>query len=237
MKIIRPYTDIISPLRGDELERIEEAARTCYKSEENITKGSAEKLVRSLIKNGHHAMLEHVGFTARFVCDRGISHELVRHRLASFAQESTRYCNYAKEGESSELTFIWPSLFDGKISKSRTYTFTEIIQLNDEAREWYQAMSYAEDKYIKMIQMGMTPQWARSVLPNSIKTEVVMTANMREWRHFFELRALGLAGKPHPQMQELAIDLLLDAQNEFPVLFDDLVEIYLRTPPDTINKL
>lgn len=209
MQAIKPYTQIYKDFDGQKvLQKIEAAARTCYKSEGKIQEGSAAKLVAGLIKSGHEAMLEHASVTVKFVVDRGISHELVRHRLASFAQESTRYCNYSKDDFGSEITFIIPDYLE---YKSEGWNI------------WKESMKQAEDAYFKMLDFGLSPQQARAVLPNSLKTEVVMTANLREWRHFFKLRALGTTGKPHPQMLEVAVPLLEDMKNMIPVVFDDLV--------------
>lgn len=209
MQAIKPYTRIYKDFDGQKvLQKIEAAARTCYKSEGKIQEGSAAKLVAGLIKSGHEAMLEHASVTVKFVVDRGISHELVRHRLASFAQESTRYCNYSKDDFGSEITFIIPDYLE---YKSEGWNI------------WKESMKQAEDAYFKMLDFGLSPQQARAVLPNSLKTEVVMTANLREWRHFFKLRALGTTGKPHPQMLEVAVPLLEDMKNLIPVVFDDLV--------------
>ena len=209
MQAIKPYTQIYKDFDGQKvLQKIEAAARTCYKSEGKIQEGSAAKLVAGLIKSGHEAMLEHASVTVKFVVDRGISHELVRHRLASFAQESTRYCNYSKDDFGSEITFIIPDYLE---YKSEGWNI------------WKESMKQAEDAYFKMLDFGLSPQQARAVLPNSLKTEVVMTANLREWRHFFKLRALGTTGKPHPQMLEVAVPLLEDMKNLIPVVLDDLV--------------
>lgn len=209
MQAIKQYTQIYKDFDGQKvLQKIEAAARTCYKSEGKIQEGSAAKLVAGLIKSGHEAMLEHASVTVKFVVDRGISHELVRHRLASFAQESTRYCNYSKDDFGSEITFIIPDYLE---YKSEGWNI------------WKESMKQAEDAYFKMLDFGLSPQQARAVLPNSLKTEVVMTANLREWRHFFKLRALGTTGKPHPQMLEVAVPLLEDMKNLIPVVFDDLV--------------
>ena len=209
MQAIKAYTQIYNDFdRQKILEKIEQVARTCYKSEGKIQEGSAAKMVASLIKSGHEAMLEHVSVTVKFVVDRGISHELVRHRLASFAQESTRYCNYSKDDFGSEITFIIPEYLDYKSAGWNT---------------WKETMKACEDSYFKLLDIGLTPQEARAVLPNSLKTEVVMTANLREWRHFFKLRALGTTGKPHPQMLEVTVPLLEDFKQMIPVVFDDLV--------------
>lgn len=209
MQAIKAYTQIYKDFDGQKvLQKIEVAARTCYKSEGKIQEGSAEKLVAGLIKSGHEAMLEHASVTVKFVVDRGISHELVRHRLASFAQESTRYCNYSKDDFGSEITFIIPEYLE---YKSEGWNI------------WKESMKQSEDAYFKMLDFGLSPQQARAVLPNSTKTEVVMTANLREWRHFFKLRAIGTTGKPHPQMLEVAVPLLEDFKQMIPVVFDDLV--------------
>lgn len=210
MKVIDAKYEILTPIRGDELQLIENAGRTCYKSEEKITDESAKKFVKSLIDRKHEAMLEHSFLSIRFICDRGVSHELVRHRLASFAQESTRYCNYSKDKFGEELTFIKPIFFDEDTTGYRL---------------WENAMAIVETDYMNMIKCGYTPQEARSVLPNSIKTEVVMSANYREWRHFFKLRAARATGPAHPQMEELTIPLLEELKTLIPVVFDD-IEIY-----------
>ena len=209
MKIINAGFQILTNINGIEmLKDIEYIARTCYKSENSITELSAVKMVESLINRGHEAMLEHQSISVKFIVDRGVSHELVRHRMASYAQESTRYCNYSKDKFGNELTFISPCFWS---KSSREY------------EEWYAAMNSAEDIYFELIDWGVTPEQARTVLPNSIKTEVVMTANLREWRHFFKLRAIGITGKPHPQMLEVTVPLLAEFKALIPVVFDDLI--------------
>lgn len=208
MKAIKAYTQIYGDIDGQEiLKKIERIGRTCYKSEGKIEDGSAERFVEGLIKRGHEAMLEHESITVKFVVDRGISHELVRHRLASFAQESTRYCNYSKDDFGSEITFIIPVC----------------LGFNTEQwKVWIETMKACEDAYFKMLDIGLTPQEARSVLPNSLKTEVVMTANLRELRHFFKLRAANTTGKAHPQMLEVTRPLLDELKELIPVVFDDI---------------
>lgn len=212
MKIVKAGYEILDPLNGEEiLKKLERIARVCYKSEDKIGEGTAEKMVKALIKRGHEAMLEHFSFSVKFTVDRGVSHELVRHRVASFAQESTRYCDYGKAGD---VTFIEPTVL-GLEDKEDQYGYT--------ARYfWDHSMEVAETSYKNMLDMGATPQEARAVLPNSLKTEVVMTANLREWRHFFSLRACGATGKPHPQMLEVAVPLLKEIKSLIPVVFDDL---------------
>lgn len=199
MRIIKPYTEIMTPLDGKAiLSHIERCGRVCYKSEDSITEFSAESFIAKLIKRGHESVLEHFSFSVRFVCDRGVSHELVRHRIASFSQESTRYCDY-----SGEMTFIEPFFFEG------------------ESRDvWLKAMESCEAAYRMMTRDDAhSPQEARAVLPNSLKTEVIMTANLREWRHFFKLRT---ARASHPQMREIAVPLLEQLKTLIPVVFDDI---------------
>jgi len=209
MKVIKPSTTIISPFNGQDVMRhLEQCGRVCYKSEDKIADGSAERLLSNIIKRGHEAVLEHFNVTAKFVCDRGVSHEIVRHRLASYCQESTRYCNYSKDGFGNEITVIEPCYLD-KADESPAYT------------HWLQACSDAERHYFDMLGSGCTPQEARAVLPNSLKTEVVMTANIREWRHFFKLRCANAA---HPQMREVAAMLLKQFYSECPLLFQDVVD-------------
>lgn len=209
MRVINAGYEIISELNGEEiLKHIERCARVCYKSEDRITDGSAEKMVAALIRSGHEAMLEHYSFTVKFICDRGIANELVRHRIASFAQESSRYCCYAKDKFGKELTFINPCFWEPD---------------SDNYARWFHEMDEAEKTYLAMIESGATPEQARDILPTSIKTEIVMTANLREFRHFFKLRAEGTTGKPHPQMLEITIPLLKELKQKIPVVFDDIM--------------
>lgn len=205
MKIIAPKVELVNaPTYSDLLSLIEVAGRTCYKSEDKITEGSAEKFVRGIVKRGHHAVIEHGVLTVRFTCDRGVSHEIVRHRLASYCQESTRYCNYSKEGFGSEITVIEPvSLHPG----SEAYDV------------WKKACLRTELAYFDLLTIGCSPQDARSVLPNSLKTEVVMTANIREWRHFIKLRAARAA---HPDMRVVAKKLHELLSEAYPVFFEDI---------------
>lgn len=204
MKIIEPKVKLInSPSYSGLLSLIELAGRTCYKSESKITEDSAEKFVRNILKRGHEAVIEHGSVTVRFTCDRGVSHEIVRHRLASYCQESTRYCNYSKDGFGGEITVIEPSW----------------CSEGDPAYEvWKKACQRAELAYFDLMSIGCSPQESRSVLPNSLKTEVVMTANMREWRHFLRLRTASAA---HPDMREVAKMLLTEMKNRYPVFFED----------------
>lgn len=210
MKSIKAGYEIIDKLDGKEiLKKIELCGRVCYKSEEKISEDTAEKFVRGIIKNGHESVLEHVSFTVRFIVDRGVSHELVRHRIASFSQESTRYCNY---GHDDEITVIEPLFWT-----EPHYTFSTTLACRE---SWVASCRQSEKAYLDLLNLGKaTPQEARSVLPNSLKTEVIMTANLREWRHFFRLRTAKAA---HPQMREVTIPLLADLQTRIPVIFDDI---------------
>ena len=205
MKIIEPSVELINaPDYKTLLTTIEAAGRTCYKSEDKITDGSAEKFVRGIIKRGQEAVIEHGSLTVRFICDRGVSHEIVRHRLAAFCQESTRYCNYGKEGFGGEITVIRPSTFD---------TNTPVYRI------WKRSCENAEVAYFDLLNEGCTSQEARSVLPNSLKTEVVMTADLREWRHFCKLRCAPAA---HPDMRVVASELLNKFKMAYPVFFEDI---------------
>ena len=207
MKIITPYTEILTPLDGQAiLQHIELCGRVCYKSEDKITDTSAAKFVAGIIKRGHEAVLEHFDITVKFVCDRGVSHEIVRHRMASYCQESTRYCNYSKDAFGSEITVIRPSF---------------LTEGTPGWQYWKVACRMAEKSYFELLDWGCTPQEARAVLPTCLKTEAVMTANLREWRHFFKLRTAPAA---HPQMREVAIPLLHQMRSQVPVIFDDIEE-------------
>lgn len=203
MKIIKPSYEIISPIDSNLImKHLEAVARTCYKSENNITDNSAGPFIRRIIQSGHTAMIEHYSLSVRFIANRSFTHELVRHRIASFAQESQRYVNYTKEKFGSELTFIKP-------------TFNDSVALG----VWTKAMKDAEASYFELINCGIKPQEARLVLPNSTKTEIVITANLREWRTIFSLRA----DKPaDPAMRQLMIPLLADMKNQLPDIFFDL---------------
>lgn len=213
MRVVEAGYEILTEISDGgikELQHIEKIGRVCYKSEDKITEDgeSAKKFVKMLIDRGHEAMIEHSSLAVKFIVDRGVSHELVRHRIASFAQESTRYCNYAKDKFGNEVTFIKPFFFD---EPSTQYGL------------WKRAMEEAECNYLHLLESGASPQEARSVLPNSTKTEITITANYREWRNFFKLRA---AESAHPQMREVTVPLLIELSNKLPVIFEDLAYKY-----------
>lgn len=205
MKIISPSFELLDKPDGQALlQKLELAGRVCYKSEEKITPDSAAGFVARILQRGHESVLEHEKLTVRLVCDRGVTHEVVRHRIASYSQESTRYCNYSKDKYQRELTFIRPCFWQEEPEKFEV---------------WKKAMQAAEDAYLALMDLGATAQEARSVLPNSLKTELVMTMDLREWRHFFRLRTDPAA---HPQMREIAVPLLAAFRDLVPVVFDDL---------------
>lgn len=217
MNSMKPYYKIETEINGMELlKQIEIVGRTCYKSEEKITDDSAVKFVSGLIKRGHEAMIEHNAITVRFVCDRGVSHELVRHRMASYGQESTRYCNYSNDKFGNQINVI--DIAGGIQLDTKMKTLSpEVIEAI--VHEWTLAMEEAERHYLKMLELGATAQMARAVLPNSLKTEIVVTMNLREWRHFFKLRTEIVA---HPQMRELTLPLLEEFKALIPCVFDDI---------------
>lgn len=211
MKIINPKVD--PPVVGVPLlpakylySIVEAAGRTCYLSE-RVEGDTTEAFIQRLMKRKHWSVLEHASISLRFICDRGVTHELVRHRLASYSQESTRYCNYSKGKFGNEITVIEPCFWE---------------ENSPEYQMWKKACEFSETMYMDLLNEGATPQQARSVLPNSLKTEIVVTMNVREWRHFLEMRLVGIAGAPHPQMVELAklaYDILVD---HYPLFFEDI---------------
>jgi len=212
MLLIRPKYKILYS-QPNILQTLEEIGRVCYKSEEKITPNSYSNFIKKIIKSGHHSVIEHANITIKFICDRGVSHELIRHRLASFSQESTRYCNYK-----NKVTFIippWINLKEGRYFAD----YIDTKGTDREASTWFHAMKYAKDSYLTLLNFGHSPQQARAVLPNSLKTEIIMTANIREWRHIFKLRTAKAA---HPQMRELMMPLLEELREKAPVIFDNL---------------
>ena len=216
MKIIRPSIEILDVLDQTViLKRLELVGRTCYKSEDKITEFSCVEFIRKIIKSGHHAIIEHYDISIKVICDRGITHEIVRHRIASYAQESTRYCNYGSGKFGNEITVIEPCFFIPEDSEEILNSSTE----NEKKRAWKASMLYSEAAYRRLIELGATPQEARSVLPNSLKTEIIMTMNLREWRHFLTLRTSKAA---HPQMREVANMILTEFKLKLPIIFEDI---------------
>jgi thymidylate synthase (FAD) len=219
MKLIKPSYEILSTIDGNQiLKDIELAGRTCYKSEDKITEDSAQQFVRMILGKAHESVIEHKSVTVKFICDRGVSHEIVRHRLASFSQESTRYCNYSKDKFGNELTFIipcWLTIPEIVIEDKQVYN----VDVTDGGLEYISLLAKAQETYFQLLSIGWQPQQARAVLPNSLKTEIVVTANLREWRTIFKQRTSQAA---HPQMRELMVPLLAEFKTKIPVIFDDI---------------
>jgi thymidylate synthase (FAD) len=179
---------------------IEKTGRTCYKSESSITENSAIDFCRMILKKGHESVIEHVSASVRFITNRGVTHELVRHRLCSYSQESTRFVKY-----NAQMEFIKPVWWD---------------DWNTEAKNcWIESLQSSESAYLKLIELGSDPQKAREVLPNSLKTEIVATANLRQWRHIFTVRC---SANAHPQIRQLMLSCFAGFRKEFPVLFEDI---------------
>lgn len=201
MKIVEPSVELLWITENPEYQ-IELAGRTCYKSEDKITSDSAQMFSRKMREHGHHAMIEHAVASFRIITDRGITHEIVRHRLASFAQESTRYCNYSSDKFENQCTFIEPPNLS-----------------QDQRALWEKACIEAEQNYFSLLKSGCSAQIARSVLPTCLKTELVMMANFREWRHFISLRGAKAA---HPQIRPIAFMIWEILMQHAPGIFEDL---------------
>lgn len=212
MLLVKPEVEVISMNSYEDiLKKLEKIGRVCYKSEDRITEDSAETFIRGILKRGHESVIEHENVTLRITCDRGVTHEIVRHRVASYSQESTRYCNYSNEKFGNQISVI-------DIATGFSY---DLNQEKDKMkyRIWNEAMEYAEKKYFEMLEAGATPQEARSILPNSLKTEIVMTMNLREWRHFIRLR---MAAGAHPQMREVTTVIYELFKEKLPVFIENL---------------
>jgi thymidylate synthase (FAD) len=188
------------------MEKIERIGRKCYKSEDKIGPGTAEPFVRMLLKRGHFAMIEHVSVTALLVCDRGVTHELVRHRVASYAQESSRYCNYGGDRFGNEITVTLPHWGRDSLIDKPQY------------RIWERAMGAAEGFYLEWIAAGGRAEDARSVLPTGLKTEIYVTMNLREWLYVFSLRT---APDAHPDMRVVMHSLRDQFKTHLPVFFEE----------------
>lgn len=215
MRLIKPSFQIMHNVDGENiLKSIEFCGRVCYKSEDKITNDSAKKFVSGIIKSGHESVIEHEKVTVRIICDRGVSHEIVRHRIASYSQESTRYCDYA----GGHITFIIPPWF--RESDALLGVCNKCPTVSDSTtNSWLIAIWHSECTYENLRASGWKPEQARTVLPNSLKTEIVCTMNLRQWRHFFKLRTAKAA---HPQMREISIPMLAEFKKLIPVIFDDI---------------
>lgn len=206
MKIIEPSVSLEQEIETEKImKHIEKAGRVCYKSENNISDDSADIFIRNILKRGHESVIEHISITFKIVCDRGVTHEIVRHRIASFSQESTRYCNYSQDKFGNELTFIKPCFWSED---------SENFEL------WKDMMEKIEERYFELLGNKVSPQEARSILPNSLKTEIYVTMNLREWRHFLKLRTSKAA---HPQMRQIAIMIYDIFAEKLPVVFEDII--------------
>lgn len=237
MRIIKPQFFFENPEEVDQdlvIQRLERYGRTCYKSEDRITPESAKGFVEMILERGHVSVLEHEKVTVRVVCDRGVTHEWVRHRIGSYAQESTRFCNYSKGKYGGEITVINPLFFPEDANRRQNIGIPDLVEVFDTKGAsvtstikpanafdvWWLAMYVSEWAYMKLIEeFGRQPQEARSVLPNSLKTEIVASFNIRQWRHFFRLRTAKAA---HPQMREITIPLLREFKEHLPILFEDI---------------
>jgi len=229
MYLIRPYYETLTKINTKEIyKRIEKIGRICYKSESKITDESAKKFVKMIVKSGHHSVIEHINISVKFVINRGISHELVRHRLASYSQESTRYCNYSKKG----LVFIIPlniSFAEGNYRREwwcqndYDYYYNDIL-INETKHKyedfiWLNSMLAAEENYNQLLKRGWQPQQARDVLPHALKTEIISTMNLRMWIHVLNQR---VQKNIHPQFREITIPLLKELQDKLPLIFNDI---------------
>ena len=209
INVIKPSFKILTDIDyEDVLRKIEIIGRNSHKSENRITNLSSSDFVRMIIDWGHESVIEHVAISVRIICDRGVSHEVVRHRHASYTQESTRYCNYSKNKFGNKITLISPFFWENE---------QEIHKYN----LWLSACEASAKSYFNLLEMGATPEEARSVLPNSLKTDIIVTMNLRAWRHFFKMRA---NKKSHPQMRQIAVPLLKTFKNKLPVVFQDIKE-------------
>jgi len=214
-KLVSPSFEILTETDGIKiLKHLEKIARTCYRSEDKISAdgASAKKLIASLIKSGHEAMIEHYNISVRFVSDMGFYKDLTRHRMASYAIESTRYCNYSKGKFGNELTFSKPQ---------------HITEGTPEYDIWYKCMLDIEKAYMKMAnlkdsagELYIKPDQLRMLLPHSINAEINITANLREWRHIFRLRTSRAA---HPSVSTLMRELLIEFKKQIPIVFDDII--------------
>lgn len=211
MIIVQPSFEILS-YTPNMTKLMEKAIRTAYKSEDRIGEGSDAKIINHIKQLKHESTLEHGSITVKFITDRGVTHELVRHRICSFTQESTRYCNYGKGKFGAEITVIEPFFYvlaEGEIDHAKHLKYCA----------WKLSMEQAELQYMQLLELGSKPQEARSVLPNSLKTEIVVTCNVREWRKIFELRTANTA---HPQIRQIMCPLLEVFRKKWPILFEDM---------------
>lgn len=254
MKVMKPAIELLLLTDGETmLKHIERCARKCYQSEHLITGESHEDFIRRMIDRGHESTIEHCSITADVICDRGVTHEIVRHRLCAFSQESTRYVNYSKDKFGNEITVIDPFFFDPTEELKKVHIPTIVAEYTEENPDkpdlsnvnmptylmnafdvWFLTCAWTQWGYNTLTQVfGAKAQEARSVLPNSTKTAIAITANIREWRHIFKLRC---ATPAHPQMRQIMLPLLDKMHEEVPVVFDDYYEKYEEDIREFKNK-
>ena len=202
MIIVEPSYEILR-ITDNPLELIELAGRVCYKSEDRIDEESHKRFIRMIMKNHHESVIEHSLLTVRFIINRAIANELIRHRIASYSQESTRYVSYNKDKFNNQISVIKPMDF----GENHVAEFA-----------WRRSCEEAERSYLQMLENGTQPQIARDVLPLCLKTEIVMSANFREWKYVFKMRCDKSA---HPQMRELMISLREECRNRIPIIFEE----------------
>lgn len=236
MRIINPSFEFADEINAEQmLDKIEKAYRICYMSEPN---GNRNAFIANKIKIGHESPLEHASVSVIITTNRGVTHELVRHRIASYSQSSTRYCNFSKDKFGNEITFVRPAWVDERVLGEYHYGYAEMATTKTFPKEllelmkadvaapdveWVDSCNLVEDEYLRMINHhDWTPERARDILNNSVATTIMVTMNLREWRHFFKLRAIGTTGKPHPDMLQITVPMLAAFKEKIPVVFDDL---------------
>lgn len=206
MRIVKPAVvveDDIAQLGVDFLKKIEKFTRKCYKSEDKITDDSYRDFVKRVYQTRkHEGIIEHRSVSVTFVSDRGVSHEAVRHRMASYLQESTRYCDYSASGKFHGVTFIMPPWLE--VGSDDYWMFVSNLKI-------------AEERYQQARDRGWKPEQARGFLPHFVKTEWTQTMNLGSWNNFFAKRC---APNAHPQIRQLAIPLLREFQKHIPIVFD-----------------
>jgi thymidylate synthase (FAD) len=223
-KIMKPKFQILSHFNERSILRhLELCGRTCYKSEDKITNDSCYKFIKMLLSRGHESVIEHYNISIKFICSRSLSHQLVRHRLCSFSEQSQRYCNFETKIDMGIIQPYWLDPLDAK--KIRNKSFTSVLQIpegiSNKCRYWLESIIDSVNSYGILLRSNpeMTPQQVRSLLPNAAKTEIVCTANLRQWRHILKLRTSKGAD---PEIKELMIPLLKKLQEKLPTLFSDI---------------
>jgi len=217
MRLIKPSYQILTKFDGQEILRtLEQIGRICYKSEDKITEESNKRFCKNILQNQHLSVIEHISLSVKFIIDTGVSHELVRHRLCSFSQESSRYCSY--KGGVSFIIPSWIEFEEGEYSLP-VYFEPRCECLDEPSKEWFQSCYRAEKTYLNLLKNNWTPQKARAVLPKCLKTEIITTCNLREWKYLLSLRT---SSKAHPDMQMIMKPLLHELKSSIPIIFDSI---------------